>query len=69
MRHLVGLFFNLLLTLLFNKGNVGEGVDLYLLTHNLIIAFKRIQKLLSVCIIKLCHISVRVDTNICVTEL
>lgn len=44
MRHLVGLFFNLLLTLLFNKGNMRKGADLYLLTHNLFIAFKGIQK-------------------------
>jgi len=62
-------FFNLLLTLLFNKVNVREGVDLSVLTHNLFIAFKRIQKSLSVSNIKLCHVSVCVDTNIYMTEL
>lgn len=67
-RHLVGLFFNLLLTLLFNKGNVREGVEFRLLTHNLFITFKGRQKLPSVCIIKLCHRKVRVDTNIYITE-
>lgn len=55
MRHLVGLFFNLLFTLLFNKSNVKREAGLYLQTHNSYAVFRRIQKLLSVCIIKLCH--------------
>lgn len=33
MRNSVGLFFNLLLTLLFNKGNVCKEADFYLLYH------------------------------------
>ena len=69
MRHLVGLFFNLLLTLLFNKGNMRKGADLYLLIHNLFTTFKGIQKMLTVCIIKLCYTSVHVDTDIYITEL
>lgn len=55
MRHLVGLFFNLLLTLLFNKSDVGKEAGLYLLTHKLYLVFRRIQKLLSVCyVVKTC---------------
>lgn len=62
MRNSVGLFFNLLLTLLFNKGNVRKEADFYLLTKKKYIAVRRIQKLLSFCTIKLCHINVHVNT-------
>lgn len=36
MRNSVGLFFNLLLTLLFNKGNVRKEADFYLLYHKVL---------------------------------